>query len=329
MDLESDDMGNNLFAFQTIIKRTLSYLDSKLCRKQIYLYKTMNIKEFFYKYPLFKHLLLMFGVSVIILIGVYFFLKHYSRHGQEFIVPEIVGHNISDLSSFPESTQLEFIVIDSVFVANSEGGIVLTQDPIAHENVKPGRKVYITISSYSPEKIHVPDVIDMTVRRAISELEGAGLQGGKLSFVESEFKNAVLEQYHKGRMVAENTMVEKGSYIDLTVGKGDIQEESVTIAPFVLGKTPEDARRTILSASLNVGKEHYPADVDPRYVRVAKQSPNYNGRSRLQLGTTVEIWYESENTTDFNKLVKNFKIDTSSITDEEVVDEESETSFNW
>lgn len=28
----------------------------------------------------------------------------------------------------------------------------------------------------------------MTVRRAISELEGAGLQGGKLTFVESSFK---------------------------------------------------------------------------------------------------------------------------------------------
>jgi hypothetical protein len=47
------------------------------------------------------------------------------------------------------------------------------------------------------------------------------------------------------------------------------------------------------------------------------------------LGTTIEVWYESENTTDFNKLVKNFEIDTSTIVDEEVIDEENEASFNW
>ncbi len=289
----------------------------------------MNIRELFYKHPLFKHLFLMLVVSAAILIGVYFFLKHYSRHGQEFAVPEIVGQNISDLSSFPQSSQLEYIVIDSVFVPNSEGGVVLTQDPIAHEKVKAGRKVYITISAYSPEKIPVPDVLDMTVRRAISELEGVGLQGGKLTFVESDFKNAVLEQHYKGREVTEKTMVEKGSFIDLTVGKGEVQEDAVTVAPFVLGKTPEDARRAILSSSLNIGKEHYPKDIDPRYVRVAKQEPAYNGRSRLPLGTAVEIWYESENTTDFDKLVKEFKIDTSDIIEQEMVEEESESFFSW
>lgn len=289
----------------------------------------MSIKEFFRKFPILKHLLLMLLISIAIFIGVYFLLQHYSRHGQEFSVPEIVGKNIEELSSFPQSSQLEFIVIDSVFVPNSEGGLVLTQDPIAHENVKSGRKVYITISAYRPEKIQVPDVIDMTVRRAISELEGAGLQGGKLTFVESSFKNAVLEETYKGRGVTPKTMVEKGSYIDLTVGKGDVPEEAVSMVPFVLGKTPEDARKTILSASMNIGKEHYPTDIDPRYVRVAKQQPNYNGRSRLPLGTAVEIWYESENKTDFDKLVKEFKVDTTNIEEQEALLEESESFFSW
>lgn len=288
----------------------------------------MNIKEFFYKFPLIKHLLLMLIVSIIIFIGVYFLLKMYGRHGEEFSVPEIVGKNIEDLNTFPQASQLNFIVIDSIFVPNSNGGIILSQDPIAHQKVKAGRKIYLTISAYRPEKIHVPDIVDMTVRRAISELEGAGLEGGKLTFVESDFKNAVLEQYYEGRLISENTKVEKGSYIDLTIGKGNVEEEAKTVAPFVLGKTPKDARKTILSSSLNVGKEHYPKDVDPRYVRVAKQSPNYNGRTRLHFGTEIEIWYESENTTDFNKLVKDFKVDTSTI-EEEVFEDESESFFSW
>ena len=174
------------------------------------------------------------------------------------------------------------------------------------------------------------DVIELKVKEINDkDIICTVLQGGKLTFVESSFKNAVLEETYKGRGVTPKTMVEKGSYIDLTVGKGDVPEEAVSMVPFVLGKTPEDARKTILSASMNIGKEHYPTDIDPRYVRVAKQQPNYNGRSRLPLGTAVEIWYESENTTDFNKLVKNFEIDTSTIVDEEVIDEENEASFNW
>jgi beta-lactam-binding protein with PASTA domain len=288
----------------------------------------MSIKEFFYKFPLVKHLLLMLGVSIVIFICIYFFLKVYGRHGEEFSVPEIVGKNIEELNTFPQASQLNFIVIDSIFVPNSNGGIILSQDPIAHQKVKAGRKIYLTISSYRPEKIHVPDIVDMTVRRAISELEGAGLEGGKLTFVESEFKNAVLEQYYKGRLVSENTKVEKGSQIDLTIGKGNSEEGATTVAPFVLGKSPKDARKSILSSSLNVGKEHYPKDVDPRYVRVAKQSPNYNGRTRLHFGTEIEIWYESENTTDFSKLVKDFKVDTTTVEDE-VFEDESESFFSW
>ena len=291
----------------------------------------MNSNNFFSRFPIVKHLLLMVAVSVVILIGVSFFLKIYGRHGDELFVPEIVGKNISELNSISQSSQLQYIVVDSVFVANTDGGIILTQDPIANEKVKVGRKIYITIAAYSPEKIYVPDVIDMTVRRAISELEGAGLQVGKLNFVESSFKNAVLEQYYEGKPVNEYTKAEKGAFIDLTVGKGELEEEAITMVPFVLGKTPADARKTILSSSLNVGREHYPADADRRYVRVVRQSPNYNGRSRMPLGTKIEIWYESEKTTDFNKVVKEFKVDTSEIVenDENVEDDEDWFVGRW
>ncbi len=263
----------------------------------------------------------MLLVCIGIFIMVYFFLRMYSRHGHEFAVPEIVGKNIEDIASIPESQNLEYVIIDSIFVANSEGGVILTQDPVAHEKVKEGRKVYITISAYSPEKVIVPEVMDMTVRRAVSELEGAGLQGGKLTFIENDYKNAILGQSYRGKPIHEKTEVPKGSMIDLTVGLGALPNEAVTLAPFVLGKTPEDARRSILSASMNVGKEHYETDMDIRYARVYKQYPDYNGVTRLPLGATVELWYRSENKTDFKKLVREFKVDTSNA--------QPETESNW
>ncbi len=271
----------------------------------------MDIKVFLQRFPLVKHLLLMVAVSVAIFVAVYLFLMHYGRHGEEFAVPELVGKNVDELDEFPQSKLLEYIIIDSVYVPNREGGEVLSQNPIAHEKVKAGRKVYMIICAYNPEKITVPDVIDMTVRRAISELGAVELQGGKLTFVENEYKNAVLEMYYKGRPVDDKTQVPKGSEIDFTVGLGENPDEAVTLTPFVLGKSPKEARRDILPASMNVGVEHYDADIDPRYARVSRQEPNYNGITRLPLGAKVELWYSSDRSTDFDKLVKDFKVDTT------------------
>jgi hypothetical protein len=51
----------------------------------------------------------------------------------------------------------------------------------------------------------------------------------------------------------------------------------------------------------------------------------------MPLGTKIEIWYESEKTTDFNKVVKEFKVDTSEIVedDENVEDDEDWFVGRW
>ena len=53
---------------------------------------------------------------------------------------------------------------------------VVDQDPAPGSNVKPGRRVYLTVNSGSARRIAVPDVLTLSVRNAANELRAAGLQ---------------------------------------------------------------------------------------------------------------------------------------------------------
>ena len=112
--------------------------------------------------------------------------------------------------------------------------------------VKKGRKLYITITAYTPEDAAFPELAGLTVRQAVSELRGCGLEVGRLKFVEDPYKNTVIDYSCKGKTVYAGQQIERGSVIDLTVGLGDSTGSSVV--PFVIGKTAEMARRDIIAA---------------------------------------------------------------------------------
>ena len=139
-----------------------------------------------------------------------------------------------------------------------------------------------------PDNAIVPDLRSLSVRHAISQLENVGLHGGKLIFVDDPH-HVVLEQKYKGRTVNEGRRLEKGAMVDLVVGRGT--GSGLSITPYLVGMSPTKARRSILSASLNVGAEHYDGITDMSRAIVYKQSPEYSGRSDAGYGTRVDLWY--------------------------------------
>lgn len=251
-----------------------------------------------------KTLLLMLLVSVGILIVLSFCLRLYSRHGQEFAMPDLVGKNVEDLEVVEEMSKLNCVIIDSIFTPNTVGGNILTQDPKCGQMVKKGRKVYITITSYNPEKAEVPNVSDgASLKSAIRQLAKAGLEVGYLTFTESEFggDNVVERQMYKGHDVAPGKILEGNSRIDLVVS---CTPGSTTNIPFVIGKTPQEARKAIVSASLNVGVEHFEHPDDRTHSRVYDMQPNKIGK--VPYGTVIELWYRSESNTNFEKVKRNY-----------------------
>ncbi len=292
----------------------------------------MAQENFFKKYPWVTHLVIMAGVSVAILLLVFLFIKIYARQGEEYELPEVVGRNIAELKA-DNPIGLDIVVMDSIFRPGVEGGQILTQDPKAGTMVKKGRKLYITMTAYNAEESVMPELAGLTVRQAIAELNACGLTVGKLKFVEDPYKNNVIDQSCKGKTVYAGQQIERGSVIDLVVGLGD--GGGGNVVPFVIGKTPDKARRDILAASLNVGREHYSGVREKSTAVVYRQEPDYTGVSKYPYGTEVELWYIDADKTDVAKMVSEFKVDSSKIIDPNEIDdgrptpEEIEENSGW
>ena len=264
------------------------------------------------KYPWILHVLLMIGISVVILVVVFIFIRIYARQGKEYEMPDYVGKNIAEAMATNE-IDLDFVVQDSIFRQGAEGGIILTQDPKGGTMVKSGRKVYVSITAYNADDAVLPELVGLSVRQAVSELYGVGLSVGKLMFVEDPYKNSVVDQSCKGKTLYAGQQIPRGSVVDLVVGSGDGTGEN--IVPFVIGKTADKARRDILSVSLKIGEEHFRGVKNKATAVVYRQEPDYTGVNKYPYGTSVELWYIDADNTDVNKMVTEFKVDSSKIID--------------
>lgn len=292
----------------------------------------MKKESFFKRFPWVLHLLLMLAVSLIILMIVFLILKLYARQGKEYELPDVVGTNIAELKR-DNPIGLDVVVLDSVFRPGVEGGQILTQDPKGGTAVKHGRKLYVTITAYTAEAAVLPELAGLTVRQAVSELRNCGLEVGKLRFVEDPYKNTVIDQSCKGKTIYAGQQIERGSVVDLVVGLGDGTGSSVV--PFVIGRTADQARRDIIAASLNVGKEHWGGIKNKSTAVVCRQEPDYTGVARYAYGTAVELWYVDADATDVDKMVREFRVDSSKIDDPNAIQdgrptpEEIEESDRW
>lgn len=267
-------------------------------------------KDFFKQHPLIKHLLYMLVISVIIVFLAFMLIKAIARQGKEYELPDYLDKPLAELK---EDNPLHFtyVVIDSVYDAEKGGGIVIQQDPKPGTMVKTHRKIYVTVTTYAPADVVLPELSNMTVRSAVSALEAAGLRCGKLKFVDSPYRNMILEATCKGKMVYAGEKMDQGASIDLTVGIGD--KPVGTRVPFVIGQAPAKARRGILSASLNVGVEHWDEVTNRNSAVCYRLYPDYTGVTRYPLGTAVEVWYCDATEADVERIISNFKVDSTQI----------------
>lgn len=166
-------------------------------------------------------------VTILIIWGVMFLLRFYTKHGDYLTVPDLKGKYFDQLTSDPEYGDFVFVIIDSAFKPNTPRGTVLHQDPFPESKVKQGRKIYLTIVSSIPEKTSMPDLKFLTLRQAISELESSGLKVGKLQYIQTFDEDAVQQQFYENQVIEPGTKIEKGSVINMTVGMGSKEQESL------------------------------------------------------------------------------------------------------
>ena len=242
-----------------------------------------------------RHTLIAVLLTIVLLWVSLRFLNAYTRHESSITVPDFRGVSIATLEDFASGNDVKYIINDSLYDYSMTKGTVAMQDPMPGTRVKKNRKIYLTVVALKPEQIAMPNLVDLTMRQAASMLETFGLRTGSLTYVPDIAHNAVLKQKYKGVEIKAGTLIEKGSRIDLVLGKDD--ESGSAGVPDLYGKTQSEATELLQAASLNVGNEIF-LDGNDNHARVYKQQPGHN--SSIQYGGAVDLWYRSDKKFDFN-----------------------------
>jgi len=258
----------------------------------------------FFKLISNKYFWLQFLIAIVVLILIMFIvkgsLKKRTRHDKEMLVPLIENVNYEDLLKSNYAKTFNFVIVDSMYNVLYEPGLVISQNPAGGSKVKPGRKVYLTISSASPGEIQMPDLINLSARQAISIIESSGLKFGMMEFVPSFDKNAVLQQKHLGVQIEKGEMITKGSVIDIVVSAG--LDKPIMQMPNVLGKSAIEAKHFLRIMSLNIGQEYFSDSYDINEVYVYKTEPAWSNHRIVKLGDAIDLYYTSD-----KKLVETSK----------------------
>lgn len=261
----------------------------------------MSLKAFLKSKLFVIHLLLILFAFVVLTYGALLLLKSYTHHGRYLVVPDLIGLSVQEVEMVVSESKLRYLVNDSVYAPDAIPGTMLVQYPAAGHKVKQRRTVYLTIASITPEKVMMPKVVDVSLREAQSRLENAGLRMGKVEYRPSEFLNLVLGQRLNGQTIPNDTVLIKGTAIDLIVGKGLSNER--TMAPNLFGLYLNDAKVQLYDLSLNVGALIYDQSVATRNdsinARIWKQNPKSSSNNMVELGVSVDLWL----TIDEEKLI--------------------------
>lgn len=187
----------------------------------------MSKKKINKKFPgnnVFLNLIAIAVVGVLLVVSTLYFLNIYTRHGQNIIVPDLNGLQADEAEQMLRSKGLSALVIDSIFKLDAVPGAVIDQTPRAGNKVKEGRSIYITIYSYNPQQISIPELVDYSSRQAISLLNSIGFSDIIIEEIPAEYNGLVMSVEYKGRKLLADELIPAGSTIKLIVGKSGYDE---------------------------------------------------------------------------------------------------------
>lgn len=268
----------------------------------------MNFIQFITTRRFLKHLaysILLFIVLSWITLSL---LKMYTRHNQVAITPNYVGLQMNQVNSLESSKEFDLVVVDSIYDYTRKPGSVISQDPLPDTKVKPGRSIYLSLVSYVPEKVSMPALIDLSLRRAKALLQTYGLKLGSIRIVPDIAENAVLKVSVNGRFVRPGTQILKGSLVDLVIGSGN--GGTLAAIPFLIGKTRESALSELSRLGFVVGTESYSGNCDSTNAQVFEQNPVFVYGKRIDAGTSFSLTYKSGTEFDFDEYISTLEIDT-------------------
>ncbi len=177
-------------------------------------------------------------VAIVITLS-YFGLDYYTRHGDAILVPSVLKLKPFEAEEKLSTMDLRMKIIDTVYIDNMKPGVIVEQLPLANEDVKSGRVVYVTVNATSRPRVSMPKLTDCSLNLAKALLKNAGLTLGNVTKEYAEYgNNLVTAQRVGGRSIDAGEKVLKGTVVDITIIDSEMSPNSDSTA--VLGPIEGD-----------------------------------------------------------------------------------------
>ena len=255
-------------------------------------------KKGFFSNWIVRNLLIAFIIAAVLIVGAMVFLNIVTKHNQELIVPDFSNMTVAEAQAAASQAGMRVEVTDSVFVKRMKRGAVYRQNPAPGAKVKNGRRVVLTINAVNAKKVTMPNLVGLSMRQALAELQSRGLVVGKLIYVEDIATNNVLRQLRANREIEPGVSVESETSIDLVLGLNP-DSDAATYVPDLLGKRYMSAVDIIHRQSLNLKSVRFDDTVmdyeDSLNAVVYRQNPDISMQP-VSLGEEISLYLTTDQT---------------------------------
>lgn len=172
-------------------------------------------------------------------------MPSYTRHGVSVQVPDVENRSFKEAKQLVENRNLTVRRQIGPYNPNVDREAVVDQNPSANSDVKPGRRVYLTVNAGEVPMVSVPDLSGISVREAKNRVLSLGLKPGRIEpdSIPSPYPNTITRQEPEPE-----DSLQKGRTVDLWYSTG-VGTNTVRV-PSVVGQTVEKARSLLLRQKL-------------------------------------------------------------------------------
>lgn len=208
-------------------------------------------------------------------------MPSYVGHDDFVTVPDVTNLEVEDAKLTLSRLKLPVEVESGRFNPELPRNLVIDQNPQANVQVKPGRRIYVTINTGATPESTVPTLVGISVDEAKNRLNAAGLIAQNSDIrpdsIPSPHKNLVTKQFPEpGRIVEEGSRVR----IWYSTGLGN----NLVTVPGVVGLSAREAQNVLLRQKIRSVVLGGSGDEDVSLKEIVRQSPTE--------GTRVKEGYE-------------------------------------
>lgn len=180
---------------------------------------TEKAPGFISRHPILSNLVFIAITAVVLVWLAMIFLDVWTDHGATTIVPDIKKNSYAMAKTILEKEGLSIEISDSIYDESITLGTVIESWPHAGAKVKPGREIYVTITSFQPRKVSIGmPLTGVSSRQALSYLESLSIKNIRIVNVPSQYADLVEGAKYNGKDITLGMQLPVTATVTLEVG---------------------------------------------------------------------------------------------------------------